>query len=101
MTDIRMDLTWDIEPGGDIEFSVSPNGYEQPLASFILSEDEIAESLAEDLIEFDQTGDYSVLEDWDALSKRLRYYADQIDKLVDGARLGVLVRAHMLDGEDE
>lgn len=100
MTDIRMDLTWDIEPGGDIEFSVSPHGSDDALASFILTEEEIAESLSEDLSEFDWTLDYSILDDWDNLAKRLRYYADAIDKLVDDARLGVLVKAHLFDGED-
>lgn len=101
MTDIRMDLTWDIEPGGDIEFSVSPVGYEQPIASFILSEDEIAESLSEDLAEFDQTGEEALLEDWAKLARRLHYYAYQIEKLVTDARLNGLARAHLFDGEDE
>ena len=101
MTDIRLDLSWDIDPGGDIEFSVSPSGSDQPLASFILSEDEIAGSLADDLEEFDLTGDEAILEDWIKLSVRLGYYSQAISKLIEDARYNGLIRAHQFDGEDD
>ena len=100
MTDIKLELSWDIEPGGDIEFSVSPSGSGEFLGSFILSEEEIAGSLSDDLEQYDLTGDETIFEDWVKLSVKMSYYSQTISNLIEDARYNGLIRAHQLDGED-
>lgn len=101
MTDIKMDLTWDIDPDGDIEFSVSPAGSDLVLASFSLDEGELADALEEDLEAFDSAEDEDILRPWQRLAQRLAYFSTEISTLVEDAKHKALVRAHQLDGEDD
>ena len=87
MTDIKLNLEWDIIDGGDIEFSVSPEGSGRALASFVLSEEEIADALSDDLTMFEQGEPDSIFLDWEMFAENLRYYADQIERLIEEAKL--------------
>lgn len=86
MSDIKLNLSWDIDPNGDIEISVSPDGSDLILAQFTIDEEEIASELADDLILFDQGEPDSIFIDWENLVDAFRHYADQIEKLVTEAK---------------
>lgn len=86
MADIALDLTWDIDPDGDIEFSVSHKGSENPLASFTLDEETIADALGEDLTLFDEGEPDSIFVDWENLAAGFEYYAHQITTLIEAAK---------------
>lgn len=91
MSDIKLNLEWDISPAGEFEFMVSPVGG-PVLATLTLKEDDIAEAISDDLEFYDADPDPEVLKDWEALSNHLRYLSDNIDRLLEDARIRVAYR---------
>jgi hypothetical protein len=86
MSDIALNLNWDIDSNGDIEFFVSSKGSDNSLASFTLTEEDIAEELSEDLQLFDEGESSAIFHDWEQLAAGFEYYAQQINTLINEAK---------------
>lgn len=86
MSDVKLNLLWEINSDGDIEFSVSPEGSDTVLGSIVLDETEIALELSSDLEDYDREGDEFYLREWESLVASLRRWADDIEGLIEDAR---------------